>query len=165
MAFWESQESEWAILPPISKDPWLLTVTNDVQEKAFDCVKWTRERRDQMYEEEMKWRAPRRPKDPMLAKLFDRAKAPPDCRWRDQGDHIVQGRKETQLIVEITLNESLGGYAASALAGSIRARGNTVEEVRTNTMAAVDSYLKSTDPLPRPKFIRLRFLRDEVIEA
>jgi len=149
----------------MSRDPGPLTVTNDVQEKAFDCVKWTRERRDQMYEEEMEWRAPRRPKDPMLAKLFDQATPPLDCRWRDQGSHIVDGREETQIIVQITLDESEAGYSASALAGSIRARGSTVEEVRANTMAAVDSYLNSTDPLPRPKFIRLRFLRDEVVEA
>ncbi len=52
-------------------------------EKAFDCVKWTREVRDRINEEiaDMsgadlrEWFA-QRPADPLLAKLFDRRTAP-----------------------------------------------------------------------------------------
>ena len=44
-------------------------------------------------------------------------------------------------------------------------QGGSVEEVRANVKAAVDRYLDDTKLLPRPKFIRLRFVRDEVIEA
>ena len=51
-------------------------------EKAFDCVKWTRQVRDRIheetagmsYEELRKWYS-RRPTDPALARLFDRMKA------------------------------------------------------------------------------------------
>ena len=148
-------------------------MTNETREKSFDCVKWTRERRNQMYEEtknmssgeRRRRRNSRRPTDPFLAKLHDRAKPPPSSRWRDQGSHVVGGRKATQLIVEIAQDEPSDEYRASALGGAIQARGASLEEIRVNVKAAVDRYLKDTDPLPRPKFIRLRFLRDEVIEA
>ena len=49
--------------------------------------------------------------------------------------------------------------------GGIHVQGGSVEEVRANVKAAVDRYLDDTKLLPRPKFIRLRFVRDEVIEA
>lgn len=51
--------------------------------KEFDCVKWTREVRDQFYEEtkhmtreELRERLSQRPTNPVLARLFDRRKAP-----------------------------------------------------------------------------------------
>ena len=51
--------------------------------KAFDCVKWTRRIRDQIHEEtagmsreeRREWYS-QRPTDPVLARLFDRRKAP-----------------------------------------------------------------------------------------
>ena len=52
-------------------------------EKKFDCVKWTREVRDRINEEiadmsgeELREWFSQRPKDPILARLFDRRKAP-----------------------------------------------------------------------------------------
>ena len=59
--------------------------------KAFDCVKWTRRIRDQIHEEtagmsreeRREWYS-RRPTDPVLARLFDRRKAPEGGRARAQ---------------------------------------------------------------------------------
>ena len=56
--------------------------------KSFDCVKWTRETRDRIsaeirdmsYEEFRQWLEARRPKDPFLAKLFDRKTSPKGVR-------------------------------------------------------------------------------------
>ena len=53
-------------------------MNSDAKEKAFDCMKWLRETRDQIYEETKdmtreEWRAwySQRPTDPILARLFD----------------------------------------------------------------------------------------------
>ena len=64
--------------------------------KAFDCVKWTRQIRDQIHEEtagmsheeRREWYS-RRPTDPVLARLFDRRKAPAGRRAPDEA---VSGR-------------------------------------------------------------------------
>lgn len=64
---------------------------SDTRNKPFDCVTWTRQRRDQMYQEskdmtpEERARRSRRPMDPFLAKLFDRAKPPVGGPRRSQG--------------------------------------------------------------------------------
>ena len=52
--------------------------------KKFDCVKWTREIRDRIYEEtkdmsyeeRRRWSAERIRRDPFLAELYDRRKTP-----------------------------------------------------------------------------------------
>ena len=52
--------------------------------KKFDCVKWTREVRDRIYEEtkdmsaeeRQRWREARIRKDPLLSEWFDRINAP-----------------------------------------------------------------------------------------
>ena len=53
------------------------------KKKTFDCVKWTREVRDRINEEiadmsgeELRDWLSQRPTDPVLARLFDRRKAP-----------------------------------------------------------------------------------------
>ena len=59
-------------------------MTNETREKSFDCVKWTRERRNRMYEEtkdmsseeRRRWYKSQRPTDPFLAELYDRARPP-----------------------------------------------------------------------------------------
>ena len=56
--------------------------------KSFDCVKWTRETRDQisaeirdMSDDELRrWLEARRPQDPFLATLFDRKTSPKGSR-------------------------------------------------------------------------------------
>ena len=65
--------------------------------KAFDCMKWLRETRDQINEEiadmsgkELREWFSRQPTDPMLARLFDRRKAPEGKRSPDEA---VGGRR------------------------------------------------------------------------
>ncbi len=148
-------------------------MSNETAKKTFDCVAWTRKVRDEMYEEtkhlspdeRLAWRASRRPTDPVLARMWDNAKPPPDTRWREHGTHRVDGRDETQVVIEIAHDEATGRYTASALADAIHAEGDSLDAIRANVKQAVDQYLDDTAPLSRPKYICLRFLRDEVIEA
>ena len=56
-----------------------------------------------------------------------------------------------------------GGYSASALGHGIHTQGDSVEEIRSNVKEAVDCYFD--DDMPRPKLIRLHFVRDEVLVA
>ena len=54
------------------------------EEKAFDCLKWTREARDRInaeiagmsMEEELRWWESRRPTNPVLAKQWETRKPP-----------------------------------------------------------------------------------------
>ena len=146
---------------------------DETGQKSFDCVAWTRKVRDEMYEEtkhlsadeRLEWLRSRRPTDPVLARMWDNAKPPPDTRWSDHGTHRVDGREETRVVIEITHDEASGRYMASALAGAIHAQGGSLDAIRANVKQAVDQYLDDTAPLSRPKYICMRFLRDEVIEA
>ena len=148
-------------------------MTNEIREKSFDCVKWTREVRDRHYEETKdmsfeewrRWLDERLSANPLMAKMKERMVEPSDSRRHDHEAHGIGDRDETQVTVEITRDEASGGYMASAMEGGIHVQGGSVEEVRANVKAAVDRYLDDTGLLPRPKFIRLRFVRDEVIEA
>ena len=158
-------------------------MTSETREKSFDCVKWTRERRNQMYEEtkgmspeeRRRWSESRRPMDPLLAELYDGAKPPAGSRWHDQGSpavgraagdaHTTGEHIVTEIMFEVSEDEVDGGYTASAPGCGIHTRGGSIEEVRVNVKETVDCYLEDTMPLPRPKFIRLRFVRDEVIEV
>ena len=59
-------------------------MTREGTPKKFDCVKWTREVRDRIYEEtrdmtreeRRRWSEARIRSDPLLARLYDRRKAP-----------------------------------------------------------------------------------------
>ncbi len=59
-------------------------MTREGTPKKFDCVKWTREVRDRIYEEtrdmtrveRRRWSEARIRRDPLLARLYDRRKAP-----------------------------------------------------------------------------------------
>lgn len=144
-------------------------MTNEVREKSFDCVKWTREVRNRHYEETKhmsyeewrNWLDEKLVNNPLLADT--KAVAPASSRWRDHGFHRTGDQAETQVVVVITHDETSGAYAARALGGAISAEGASVEEIRANAKAAVMRYLEATDPLPRPKFMCLRFLHDEAI--
>ena len=144
-------------------------MTNEIREKSFDCVKWTREIRDRHYEETKhmsydewrNWLDERLSKNPLVANL--KAVAPPSSRWRDHGFHQSGDRAETQIVVLVAHDEASGVYTARALGGAISAQGSTTEEIRAKAKEAVMRYLEATDPLPRPKFICLRFLQDEAI--
>ena len=69
----------------------------------------------------------------------------------------------TELIFEVTEDDVDGGYSASALGYGIHTEGDSLEEIRANVKEAVDCYFD--DDMPRPKLIRLHFVRDEVLVA
>ena len=69
----------------------------------------------------------------------------------------------TEIIFEVSEDESDGGYSASALGYSIHTQGDSIEELRRNVKEAVDCYFDET--MTRPRMIRLHFVRDEVLAA
>ncbi len=69
----------------------------------------------------------------------------------------------TEIIFEVTEDETDGGYSASAIGYGIHTQGDSLEEVRSNVREAVDCYFD--DMAARPKLIRLHFVRDEVLTA
>ena len=66
-----------------------------------------------------------------------------------------------EIIFEVTEDEVDGGYVARALGHSIHTQGDSLEEIRRNVGEAVDCHFDDT--MPRPKLIRLHFVRDEVV--
>ena len=70
---------------------------------------------------------------------------------------------ETEIIFEVNEDEVESGYTASALGYGIHPEGDSLEELRRNVREAVDCYFDDT--MPRPKLIRLHFVRDEVLVA
>ena len=69
----------------------------------------------------------------------------------------------TEIIFEVSEDESDGGYSASALGYGIHTQGDSIEELRHNVKEAVDCYFDET--MTRPRLIRLHFVRDEVLAA
>ena len=158
-------------------------MTSETREKSFDCVKWTRERRNRMYEEtkdmspadRRRWSESRRPTDPLLAGIYDRARPPVGSRCRDQGSPAVElatndprttgEHTGAEITFEVSEDAVDGGYTASAPVYGIHTQGDSIEEVRVSVKETVDRYLESAMPSTRPKSIRLRIVRDEVIEV
>lgn len=67
----------------------------------------------------------------------------------------------TEIVFEITEDEVDGGYSATALGYGIHTQGDSVDDIRRNVREAVECYFE--DGMPRPKLIRLHFVRDEVL--
>ena len=67
----------------------------------------------------------------------------------------------SEIIFEVSEDETDGGYSASALGYGIHTDGETVEELRRNVKEAVECYFD--DSMQRPVLIRLHFVRDEVL--
>ena len=67
----------------------------------------------------------------------------------------------SEIIFEVSEDEIDGGYSAGALGYGIHTQGDTIEELRNNVKEAVDCYFDDT--MRRPVFIRLHFVRDEVL--
>lgn len=67
----------------------------------------------------------------------------------------------TEIIFGITEDEVDGGYSATALGYGIHTQGDSVDDIRRNVREAVECYFD--DGMPRPKLIRLHFVRDEVL--
>lgn len=70
---------------------------------------------------------------------------------------------ETEIIFAVSEDELDGGYTASALGYGIHTEGESLEELRSNVKETVDCYFDET--MPRPKLIRLHFVREEVLAA
>ena len=70
---------------------------------------------------------------------------------------------ETEIIFEVSEDEVDGGYTASALGYGIHTEGDSLDDIRRNVKEAVDCYFDDT--MPRPKLIRLHFVREEVLVA
>ena len=148
-------------------------MADGTRRKSFDCVQWTRNVRDQMYEEtkdmspeeRLDWQRSQRPADPVLARMWDNAKPPHSAPGPHRGTHRSDGPDDTQIVIEITHHDATGHYAASALEGRIIAQGDSLDEIRANVKQAVGRYFDATAPLVRPKYICMRFLRDEVVPA
>ncbi len=69
----------------------------------------------------------------------------------------------TEIIFEVSEDESDGGYSASALGYGIHTQGDSIQELRRNVKEAVHCYFDET--MTRPRLIRLHFVRDEVLAA
>ena len=69
----------------------------------------------------------------------------------------------TEIIFEVTEDEVDGGYSASALGYGIHTQGDSLDDSHRNVKEAVDCYFDDT--MPRPKLIRLHFVRNEVLVA
>ena len=67
----------------------------------------------------------------------------------------------TEIIFEVTEDEVDGGYSATALGYGIHTQGDSVDAIRRNVREAVDCYFD--EGMPRPRLIRLHFVRDEVL--
>jgi len=74
------------------------------------------------------------------------------------GTRVMSG---SEIIFEITEDEVDGGCSATALGYGIHTQGDSVDEIRRNVREAVDCYFD--EAMPRPKLIRLHFVRDEVL--
>jgi predicted RNase H-like HicB family nuclease len=66
---------------------------------------------------------------------------------------------DTELVFEVT-EEADGGYVAECLTESIVTQGDTWEELRAMVKDAVDGYFFDG---PKPQWIRLRLVRNEVL--
>ena len=66
-----------------------------------------------------------------------------------------------EIIFEITEDEVDGGYSATALGCGIHTQGDSVGEIRRNIREALDCYFDES--MPRPRLIRLHFVRDQVL--
>ncbi len=69
----------------------------------------------------------------------------------------------SELIFEVLEDEIDGGYTASALGYGIHTQGETLEELRAMVREAVHCHFGDGVPGPMPKFIRLHYVRDEVL--
>ena len=65
----------------------------------------------------------------------------------------------SEIIFDVSEDETDGGYSASALGYGIHTQGDSVEEIRRNVRAAVDCYFDETTA--RPRLIRFEVTEDE----
>ena len=68
---------------------------------------------------------------------------------------------DTEIIFMVQEDEIDGGYTASPLGYGIHTQGDTFDELRSNVREAFDVFFD--EDMPRPKIIRLHYVRDEVM--
>lgn len=73
----------------------------------------------------------------------------------------MNSQRDSELIFEVT-EEADGGYVAECLTESIVTQGDTWEELRAMVKDAVDAYFFDG---PKPKWIRLHLVRNEVLSV
>ena len=69
----------------------------------------------------------------------------------------------SEIMFEVNEDETDGRYSAGAIGYGIHTQGETIDEVRRNVREAVECYFDET--MPRPKLLRLHFVREEVLVA
>ena len=69
----------------------------------------------------------------------------------------------TEIIFEVSEDESDGGQSASALGFGIHTQADTIGDLHRNVREAVDCYFD--DCMDGSQLIRLHFVRDEVLAA
>lgn len=72
---------------------------------------------------------------------------------------------DSEIIFEIREDEADGGFIAQALGYDIFTEADTLDDLRANVRNAVKCHFGDDVPGPRPKVIRLHFVRDEVLAA
>jgi predicted RNase H-like HicB family nuclease len=71
----------------------------------------------------------------------------------------------SEIIFEVREDEVDGGYVATALGYGIVTQGDDLDDLRAMVKDAVHCHFGDGVPGPRPKIIRLHFVRDEVLAA
>jgi len=66
----------------------------------------------------------------------------------------------SELVFEVT-EETEGGYSAECLTENIFTQGKTWEELRANVKEATEAYFYDG---PRPNYLRLHVVRDELLK-
>ena len=66
-----------------------------------------------------------------------------------------------ELFVEARQDTADGGYTASAIGYGIHTQGETLEDLKSNVLDAVDCYFD--DPSDAPTVVHLRVIREEVL--
>ena len=69
----------------------------------------------------------------------------------------------SEIIFEVSEDETDGGYVATALGHAIATQGETVEELREMVRDAVRCHFGDGAAGPMPKIIRLHFVHDEAL--
>jgi predicted RNase H-like HicB family nuclease len=71
----------------------------------------------------------------------------------------------SEIIFEVQEDDVDGGFVATALGHDIVTEGSTLEELREMVKEAVHCHFSDHDLGPKPKVIRLHFVRDEVLAS
>ncbi|MCX6963061.1 MAG: 2-oxoisovalerate dehydrogenase [Verrucomicrobia bacterium] len=71
----------------------------------------------------------------------------------------------SEIIFEVQEDDIDGGYVATALGYGIVTEGGTLEELREMVKESVHCHFSDHAIGPKPRVIRLHFVRDEVLAA